>query len=322
MERIFIASECLDGRATLALAGAAANPAERGGFGRAMKNLKGATMCNHDADSRIKPRNVGRRSGFTLIELLVVIAIIAILAAMLLPTLSRAKMESWKAKELGNLKQLQLAAMMYKDDNKGYLLPNAPGGWGLPAGADSWVNANLEEGWSALEGNTNLALYTSALLAPYVLNQIGVYKCPADTVPSANGQRLRSYSMNGQMGCVYIDGHNLDTGALQYVKETDLVKPAPAMAFIFVDENPDSINDGYLEVDSMNGGFPDVPAAYLGGAAGVSFADGHSEVHRWLTKTLTSIAVASPLDVHNPSCGAQNADWIWFSQRSAAPATE
>ena len=292
-----------------------------------MKSLKRSNMRKKEFIKRTERWAAGRRRGFTLIELLVVITIIAILAALLLPALSRAKMESWRAKCQGNLKQLQLAATMYKDDSQGVLLPNAPGNWGLPNGT-SWVNtsqANEEEGWTALDGNTNMGLYTNALLTPYVAKQIGIYKCPADTVPSANGMRLRSYSMNGQMGCVYIVGHNLDEGAKQYVKEADIIRPPPSMAFIFTDEHPGSINDGYLEVDSSGGNFPDVPAGYLGGACGFSFADGHAEVHQWQTAALTTlpdVTVEYGKTVHNPQVpgGTANLDWIWLSQRTAVPA--
>jgi len=255
-----------------------------------------------------------------LIELLVVIAIIAILAAMLLPALSRARMKAYATQCRSNLKQLQLGATFYKDENGGILLPNAPATWGLPGGAKSWVDADHVEGWGALDGNTNLSLYTSALLAPYLSKQIGVYRCPADNIPSANGTRLRTYSMNGQMGAIYITDHNLDIGARQYVRESDITLPIPSEAFLFAEENADSLQDGYLQVDSMNGGFPDVPAAYHQGSCGFSFADGHAEIHRWVTPVLTSITVSAPQVVHSPPVpgAAKNADWLWFALHSAA----
>jgi len=283
-----------------------------------LKNNYGESGNRVRADKAVR---APRRRGFTLIELLVVIAIIAILAAMLLPALSRAKMKAHAAQCRSNLKQLQLGALLYKDEHNGILLPNAPSSWGLPGGAKSWVDANAVEGWGALDGNTNRALYTAALLAPYLVNQIGVYRCPADNIPSANGLRLRTYSMNGQMGAVYITDHNLDVGARQYVKESDITLPVPSEAFIFAEENANSLQDGYLQIDSINGGFPDVPAAYHSGSCGFSFHDGHVEIHKWVTTVLTSITVASPTVTHSPSVpgAAKNPDWLWFALHSAAP---
>ncbi|HVU08530.1 MAG TPA: prepilin-type N-terminal cleavage/methylation domain-containing protein [Verrucomicrobiae bacterium] len=257
--------------------------------------------------------------GFTLIELLVVIAIIAILAAMLLPALSAAKMRSWAVKSVNNIRQLQLGAMMYASDNNGFLLPNAPYTPPSP-GSKAWIDVSTtayEEGLGNQEGNTNMALYTSGLLAPYLGNQLGVYKSPADILPSANGQRIRSYSMNGQMGCAYTKGViNFDSPAIQYVKESDITKPVPTDAFVFCEESPYTINDGYLEIYSQGyqPGFPDVPAAYLGGGCAFSFADGHAQVHKWVTSTLINAKGEFP----TLTGGNNNADWVWFTQHATA----
>jgi prepilin-type N-terminal cleavage/methylation domain-containing protein/prepilin-type processing-associated H-X9-DG protein len=257
--------------------------------------------------------------GFTLIELLVVIAIIAILAALLLPALAKAKMQAWKAKSVSNLKQLQLGAKMYAGDNNGTLLPNAPFNPPSP-GAKAWIDVSTSafvEGLANEEGNTNRALYTIGLLAPYLNNQLGVYKSPADQLPSKNGPRIRSYSMNGQMGTIYtMKSINFDTPALLYAKESDINKPSPADAFVFCEESPYTINDGYLEIASQSSdpGFPDVPAAYLGGGCAFSFADGHAQAHKWATSVLINATAAFPTLIG----GNKNADWIWFSQHSTS----
>ena len=270
--------------------------------------------------------NHAARWAFTLIELLVVIAIIAILAGLLLPVLASAKMKAKRAQCLNNLKQLQVGWLMYKDDNNDYLLPNAPYGSGLGTAAKSWIDCSSGskgEGWDTETDNTNFQVYTDALLSPYLNGQIGVYKCAGDIVASKNGQRLRSYSMNGQMGAVYIVANpqvsGYDTGALLYSQASDLVCPLPSDAFIFCDENPGSINDGYLEVSTSTPAFPDTPAAYLGGACGFSFADGHAEMHIWQTSVLTGIPLTVDYDAHTPQVtgGVNNADWQWFRQHAA-----
>ena len=151
-----------------------------------------------------KPQRRRAVSGFTLIELLVVIAIIAILAAMLLPALQRAKQKAHAVHCVSNLKQLQMGWQLYAGDFADFMLPNAP----LGSTTDkTWCYGSAQD-WHFADANTNAVLYRASILAPFLGGQLGVYRCPSDNIPSDNGQRLRTYSMQSQMGNIYSYRHH------------------------------------------------------------------------------------------------------------------
>ena len=278
--------------------------------------------------------NWRRSRGFTLIELLVVIAIIAILAALLLPALTRAKLKAQGVQCMNSHRQLAIAWRMYTEDNQDRLLYSSS----LPVDSRdpySWCNGRIDFSNSNPSNWDPTVDIQQSLMWPYCGKNLSIWRCPSDrsfvTVSGVRKPRIRTMAMNAYLGG--FSGNPISTGNMSaytlYRKYGELSRPGTDRVFVFIDEREDAINYGnYLQ--DMTGYSPnlpaiyrwlDLPAAYHGNAGGLSFADGHSEIHKWRDgRTSRPIHDGGVIfDGSTPIASPNNIDVAWMQDHTTRP---
>ncbi len=293
-------------------------------------------------------------SGFTLIELLVVIAIIAILAAMLLPALAQSKKQAQGTQCMSNERQLSLAWTLYNGDNSETMPGNGQEGDqpasynsadGKPGGKQyQWCPGQQQnsagflapDNLQAGQPNVGQLWIQEGAIFQYI-NQFGVYKCPADQsynkVVNITYPHVRSISMNGWIGALPVSagyagnliwGNPGDNEVRVYRKTGDLSVPGPAYTWIFIDENPQSINDGWMIEDPtlQPPVWEDGPAVYHDGACGLSFGDGHAEIKKWRDSYLLTMSQMNDTQAWAGGDTKFPADVEWLAHRSTALKTQ
>lgn len=290
-----------------------------------------------------------RPCGFTLIELLVVIAIIAILAAMLLPALSKAKAKAQQVYCMNNGKQLMLTVQMYAGDHQDLYPPNEDSSVAPPGHVWVYGNAGAPTGGQQFNPDV-LRDPATSVLANYVGKNAAMFKCPADlrsgvyqgTDPQRRGQVVgaaRTFSMNQAVGTacaayaagggshsgapsVAVNGPWLDNNRTHranspyktFGKTSHFSGVSPAQIWVFIDEDAHSLNDGGFGFGMNTPEWIDFPGTYHNNGCGFAFADGHSEVKRWKDGTTKVIGG----NVNRRAIPPPQTDWRWMRDHTSA----
>ncbi|HVU08170.1 MAG TPA: type II secretion system protein [Verrucomicrobiae bacterium] len=265
-----------------------------------------------------------RRGAFTLIELLTVISIVGILSALVLPALTNAREKARSVLCLNNTKQLTLAWQLYADDHDQFLPYNlgSNNGKGISTVQTNlnWVDGVMT--WGLEPDNTNVEKLAHSGLGIYMSRAFNVYHCPSDHALSSIQRqagwtaRVRSYSMNamvGDAGLASASGYNVNNPYYrQFFKMTAI--PKPAEIFVFLDEHPDSIDDGYFVNRAYYPEWIDLPASYHNRSTAFSFADGHSELHRWHVPNTYPSPLPDAADLPIDLDDSDQSDFNWVVQ--------